>query len=137
MPDNRRHRRTPVRQLLWCESDDLTVYVQALNASAGGLFIRTPSPPEVGRRLRVTFDDAVGGTVVANVEVVWSRASSSNAAPSEAGMGVRIVGFERGSDSYRRFVDRNLKSSSPGFLLGIEASVAGAGGGGADGPSES
>lgn len=113
--EKRRHRRTPIRQRLWCEGEELTLYVQALNASAEGLFIRTPSPAEAGRRLRVSFRDPMAGRVVADVEVCWSRPGTSGGEP---GMGVRIVAFEEGSHAYSRFVDRHLKSSSPGFVLG-------------------
>ncbi|MFW5920405.1 MAG: PilZ domain-containing protein [Polyangiales bacterium] len=115
--DKRRHHRTPIRQRLWCEGEDLTLYVQALNASAEGMFIRTPNPAEAGRRLRVSFRDAAGGRVVADVEVRWSRPAPGRGEP---GMGVRIVGFEEGQKAYRRFVDRHLKSSSPGFVLGVD-----------------
>lgn len=115
--DKRRHRRTPIRQRLWCEGEELTLYVQALNASAEGMFIRTPNPAEAGRRLRVSFRDPVGGRVVADVEVRWTRPAPG---PGEPGMGVHIVAFEEGQKAYRRFVDRHLKSSSPGFVLGVD-----------------
>ncbi len=101
--DHRRHTRVPVRQKIWCEADDVTIYVQALNVSEGGLFVRTPSPPGVGHHFRVSLTDPELGDIVARVEVVWTRPGRSG---EQAGMGLRIVDFEQGQDSFRRFVRR-------------------------------
>jgi hypothetical protein len=105
MSDNRRrHLRARVRQRIWCEGDHVTLYVQAINAGLGGMFIRAASPLDRGR-CRVSFTDLEDGQVIANVEVVWSQTDPSMGEP---GMGVRIVGFERGEDSFTRFIERHL-----------------------------
>jgi Tfp pilus assembly protein PilZ len=123
MIEKRAHRRTRVRQHVWCEAEELTVYARALDVSVGGLFVRTPSPVGVGQRLRLTLDDS-GCQVVAHVEVVWRRAPAG-AGAGEPGMGVRILDFEQGAECYRRFVERHLRGgSSPGMVLGLESSGA-------------
>jgi uncharacterized protein (TIGR02266 family) len=100
--DNRRHPRVPLRQRLWCEGRDVTVYVRTLNASEDGMFIRTASPAELGQGFRVSFE-LDGAEVVADVKVVWSRAPANGAEP---GMGVEIERFERGAEAYRRMIER-------------------------------
>ena len=105
MNEQRRHPRIPVRQRIWCEGSDVTLYVQALNVSHGGLFVRTASPAEIGRAFRVSFSDLEDGEVVAQVEVVWARRDNGSGQP---GMGVRIVDFEAGAENYERFVNRRL-----------------------------
>ena len=104
MSDNRRHPRVAIRQRVWCEGDDLTLYVQALNASERGLFVRTASPAAAGEKLRVTFPD-LEGEVVAQAEVVWTRPATVNA---PGGMGMRIVHFEKGLEGFNRFLARKL-----------------------------
>jgi len=100
----------PVRERVWCEGEHLTLYVQALNLSAGGLFVRAPSPPDPGERLRVTFA-ADGGPIVARTEVVWRRGTRGD---DPAGMGLRILGFEEGEGRFLEFVARHLESQSRG-----------------------
>jgi hypothetical protein len=104
-PESRSHPRAPLRLRVWCEGDRTTLYVQAVNASMGGMFIKTANP-EVGA-YRVSFTDLEDGQVVANVETVWIRADPSK---GDMGMGVRIVDFERGADAYHRFIERHLRA---------------------------
>ena len=80
----------------------MTLYVQALNASEGGLFVRTANPPPAGAQFRVSFPDLEDEEVVATVEVMWSRRGAGE--QQQPGMGVRIVEFERGRDAFERFV---------------------------------
>jgi len=103
-PDHRRHPRFTIRQRVWCESERVTLYVQALNVSAGGLFVRTASPPTPGERFRMSFTDMDGAEVVATVEVVWRREDAGDHTP---GMGVRIVSVESGHAAFERFVARH------------------------------
>lgn len=110
MSDQRRHPRVTVQQRVWCEGSEVTLYVQALNVSKGGLFVRTASPSGSGQRFRVSFSDLEEGDVVADVEVVWARRDNGGGQP---GMGVRIVQFEKGAENYSRFVDRQLASGEP------------------------
>jgi uncharacterized protein (TIGR02266 family) len=101
--DNRRYPRAPFRHRVWCEAQDATVYVRALNASERGLFIRTASPEPEGRNLRISFEHE-GRRVAAKVQVAWSRPPANGAEP---GMGVEIVDFEEGSDVYRELLERS------------------------------
>ena len=103
MGDHPRNPCIPIRQRIWCEGDNVTLYVQALNVSTGGLFVRTANPPHPGQRFRVSFTDLDEGEVVAQVEVVWARHAAGDPSP---GMGLRIVTFERGADNFQRFVER-------------------------------
>ncbi len=105
MGDKRHHPRIPIRQRVWCEGQNVTLYVQALNVSLGGLFVRTANPPPPGGRFRVSFNDLDDGEVVVDAEVMWSRRGSGDEQP---GMGLRIVGFEKGAESFDRFVTRQL-----------------------------
>ncbi|MFW6050329.1 MAG: PilZ domain-containing protein [Myxococcota bacterium] len=111
--ENRRHPRVPIRQRVWCEGEDVTLYVRTLNASERGMFIRTANPAEAGRRLRVSFDGD-GNEVVADVQVVWSRQGDDG---TEPGMGVEILAFEKGGEAYRHMVEQVREAgSSPGSL---------------------
>jgi hypothetical protein len=105
MSDHRRDPRIPIRQRIWCEGEHLTLYVQALNMSTGGLFVRTANPPPPGQCFRVTFPDLEEGEIVAQVEVVWARQVSGDPLP---GMGLRITTFEKGASNYQRFLERKL-----------------------------
>jgi len=111
MRDQRRHPRVFVRQRIWCESDRVTLYVQALNVGSGGFFVRTASPPPVGSAFRVSFNDADGAEIVANVEVAWTRAETSDLAP---GMGLRIVAIERGQQAFEQFLARHAGARTGG-----------------------
>jgi uncharacterized protein (TIGR02266 family) len=102
MTDRRRHPRIPVRQRVWCEGERLTLYVQALDVSLGGMFVRTSHPPSPGERFRVSFTDFGEGEVVAAAEVVWAAREGDG----KTGMGLRFVAFERGAADYERFVAR-------------------------------
>jgi uncharacterized protein (TIGR02266 family) len=103
MSEHRRHPRVPVRQRVWCEGDQLTLFVQALNVSRGGLFVRTASPPAAGDRVRISFRGLREGEVVVQTVVVWTR---QDATAQQPGMGLRITGFERGATDFERFVAR-------------------------------
>lgn len=111
MSDRRRHPRVPIRQRVWCEGPNVTLYVQALNASEGGLFVRAANPPSAGDRFRFSFTDLDDGEVVATVEVVWSRRGTGDSQP---GMGVRTVRFEKGAECFDRFVARQRQARRPG-----------------------
>lgn len=114
--DHRRYPRVPVRQHVWCEGEDVTLYVRTVNASDNGMFIRTVSPGRAGRRFRVSFEDN-GSTVVADVQVVWSREPGQGAEP---GMGVEIVAFAKGAEAYHEWIARVVAAgSSPGHLAAV------------------
>lgn len=108
MSENRRHRRVSTRQRIWCEGDDITLYVQALNVSEEGIFVRTVSPPKVGSQFRVTFTDPDLGDIVARVVVVWTRTGNGEGQGQQPGMGLRIIRFEQGADEFRELLDREM-----------------------------
>lgn len=110
MSDQRRHPRIAIRQRVWCEGQNVTLYVQALNVSEGGLFVRTANPPTAGHRFRVSFTDLADEEVVATVEVMWSRRGSGDQQP---GMGLRIVSFEAGSDVFARYIQEQIEHATP------------------------
>lgn len=129
--DNRRHSRALLRQRVWCEAQDATVYVRTLNASEGGLFIRTASPEPEGRRLRISFEHE-GQRVVADARVVWRRPTTNG---KEPGMGVEILSFEEGGDTYRELVERSRADGERGQPAGGSVPPGdGHGGEGARGP---
>ncbi|MEM9192068.1 MAG: PilZ domain-containing protein [Myxococcota bacterium] len=99
-PERRTSPRAPVRQRVYCETDAYTLYVQTVNMSEGGMFLRASTPPP-GSRYRISFTDEEGGEVVAEAEPVWIRGGV------EPGVGVRFLSFERGEDHYREFVRRH------------------------------
>jgi uncharacterized protein (TIGR02266 family) len=105
--DHRRSPRVLLHRRVWCEGQDVTLYVRALNASAEGMFIRTPKPLEEGGSVRISFDTEVG-QVVAEARVVWSRPAADGTQP---GMGVEIVRFEQGADAYRALLDGSAGES--------------------------
>lgn len=109
--EHRQHPRVSVRERVWCEGDHLTLYVQVLNFSAGGLFVRAPSPPDPGERLRVSFA-VEDGPIVARTEVVWRKGTRGD---DPGGMGLRILGFDEGENRFAQFVARHLESLSRGI----------------------
>ena len=108
MSDHRRDPRIPIRQRIWCEGEHLTLYVQALNVSTRGLFVRTANPPLPGQHFRVSFPDLQEGEVVAQVEVVWAR---QVAGEPLSGMGLHITAFEKGAANFERFLARQERAS--------------------------
>lgn len=108
MSDQRRDSRIPIRQRIWCEGEHLTLYVQALNVSTGGLFVRTAAPPSPGECFRVSFPDMEEGEIVAQVEVVWARRVEGK---RQSGMGLRIVTFEKGAANYQHFLERKERDA--------------------------
>ena len=82
---------------VWCEGNDFTLLAETVNVSSTGLFVRTSNPPPSSEQLRVTIEEL---TVVARVEVMWSRTG-------RGGMGLRILGFEQGGSEYKLFLDKH------------------------------
>ncbi len=90
---------------MWCEGDHYTVWLQTVNASELGLQLRTSIPPPPGTRLRLSLEDAGGGRVVAEAEVVWARAGRGRGA-----MGLRILSFAEGQELWREIVRATLQT---------------------------
>lgn len=99
MTDHRRHPRFELRRRVWCEGEHYTVWLQTVNASEQGLQLRTSIPPEAGTRLRLSIDEPGRGQVVAEAEVVWTRAGRGRGA-----MGLRILSFAEGREIWSHIV---------------------------------
>jgi Tfp pilus assembly protein PilZ len=106
--EQRREKRIATRQRLWCEGQDAPSGAETRDVSRNGMFIVAENAPEIGSQLKVTLDDD-GAKVTLNMEVVWR---GSKTADNKTGVGVRIIGFEDGRDTYERFINRHLRPSS-------------------------
>lgn len=105
--DQRRDRRILTRQKLWREGQDTTA--ETRDMSQNGMFIVAEDAPEVGSQLKVTFNDAAGEEATLNLEVMWRGAKDED---NKQGIGVRIVGFDKGRDVYEKFIHRHLRTDS-------------------------
>ena len=105
--DQRRDRRIVTRQKLWREGQEEAT-AETRDVSQNGMFIVSEDAPEVGSQLQVTFTDADGEATL-NLEVMWRGAKDED---NKTGVGVRIVGFEKGKDVYERFIHRHARSDS-------------------------
>jgi len=96
-----------LRHRVWCEGDHVTLYLQSLNASLGGLFLRTATPLPAGTRARVSLkiDDI---EMVADAEVVWTSEPGSPV----PGMGLRLVEIHSGADAYAALLSRAATGSA-------------------------
>ena len=98
MPERRQLKRYPAHVPVWCEADDFTLYVHTANVSRDGLFVRTSHPLPLNTPFTVVFKEL---EAVAAVRVSWIR---HGVGASQSGMGLEITGFERGENSYLRFI---------------------------------
>jgi Tfp pilus assembly protein PilZ len=112
--DQRRDPRIATRQRLWREgqdNQDTASSVETRDVSRNGMFIVAEDAPEVGSELKVTLRDE-GGEVTLNMQVMWKGTKTED---NKTGVGVRIVGFDKGKDVYERFINRHLRpSTAPG-----------------------
>jgi len=115
MPENRRSKRVPAKLKVWCEGDDFTLLAETVNISQSGMFVRSPNPLRVGECLRLNIEDL---GAVAEVEVCWTRDAGDS---GRGGMGVRILGFERGAHEYSQFVS-TVRTPSGEFRLAWQPS---------------
>lgn len=105
--DQRRDRRILTRQKLWREGQEEPP-AETRDVSQNGMFIVAENAPEVGSQLKVTFSDPEGEATL-NLEVMWRGAKDDD---NKTGIGVRIVGFDKGKDIYDKFISRHLRSDS-------------------------
>jgi hypothetical protein len=105
--DQRRDRRILTRQKLWREGQE-EAPAETRDVSSSGMFIVSEDAPEVGSQLKVTFNDAEGEATL-NLEVMWRGAKDED---NKTGIGVKIVGFDKGKDIYERFISRHMRSDS-------------------------
>lgn len=113
MPENRRSKRVPAKLKIWCEGDDFTLLAETVNVSQSGMFVRSPSPLRVGECVRLNMEEL---GAVAEVEVCWVREAGDS---GRGGMGVRILGFERGAHEYGQFVS-TVRTPSGEFRLAMQ-----------------
>lgn len=106
--DQRRDRRIATRQKLWCEGQDTTTAAETRDVSKSGMFIVSEDAPEVGSQFKVTLNDAEGEATL-KLEVMWRGQKDED---NKTGIGVRIVGFEKGRDVYEKFISRHVRGDS-------------------------
>ena len=90
--------RIPLSARVWCEDEEVTLYVPAVDVSERGMCVRTGRPLEEGRRVRVGMSGPEG-EAVATARVAWSRPTRDT--PSA---GLHIEEFLRGRDAFERMV---------------------------------
>ena len=101
--DKRRDPRFEASKKLWCEGQ--TDFGEAKNMSRSGMFVVAEEPLAVGEQIKVSFENA-DGAVELNMEVMWCGQPTDG---GQAGMGLRIVGFDKGQDVYDKFVREQLR----------------------------
>jgi Tfp pilus assembly protein PilZ len=107
--EQRREKRIETRQRLWCEGQDAPpAGAETRDVSRNGMFIVADDAPEIGSQMKVTLQDD-GAEVTLNMEVVWRGKKTED---NKTGVGVRIVGFDKGRDIYERFINRHLRPSN-------------------------
>jgi Tfp pilus assembly protein PilZ len=106
--EQRREKRIATRQRLWCEGQDAPSGAETRDVSRNGMFIVAENAPEIGSQMKVTLEDD-GAKVTLQMEVVWR---GSKTADNKTGVGVRIVGFDKGREQYERFINRHLRPST-------------------------
>jgi hypothetical protein len=107
--DQRRAPRVDAKRQLWCEGQS-DKNAETRNISKGGMFIVAEQPREVGEQFKVSFEDEEGA-IELNMEVMWRGEA---AASGQTGMGLKIVGFNKGEGAYERFVARHLDAHNEG-----------------------
>jgi hypothetical protein len=107
--DQRRDPRIATRQKIWCEGQESPEAAETRDVSKSGMFIVAERAPEVGSQFNVTFDDEEGEISV-KMEVMWKGPKTED---NKTGIGVRIVGFDKGADVYERFLNRAAKPTMP------------------------
>ena len=118
--DKRRDPRVPSSQQVWCEGQ--VQRAQARNVSRSGMLIKTEEPREIGDQFKLKFDGEEG-TIEVNMEVMWRDEPATG---EWTGLGLRIVGFEKGEDAYERFVQKQLEAHQVHYADEEPASAAAA-----------
>ena len=104
MDDQRKFPRVSLRLSAWCEAERWTLRAPLVEVSAEGLRLRSAMPDDVGSRLRVSFRDENGASIVAITEVVWSTAGPRPAT------GLRVVELVEGAATYADLILRERRS---------------------------
>ena len=108
--------RIPLSARVWCDDEEVTLYVPAVDVSDGGICLRTSRRFETGRRVRLGICGPEGEAVI-SARVVWSRPSDEHTPAT----GLSLEGFERGCDVFERMVanarHRAERISRPDIIL--------------------
>ena len=84
---SRKNKRIELRMRCWCVGESATLYVNIVNVSAGGLFIKTYTPFRPGETVKVRWTfPGEQGEHEAVAEVAWKRDDRT-----PPGMGLRFV----------------------------------------------
>lgn len=105
--DRRTEKRIPVDQRAWCEGHDVTLYGRITNASLRGAFIRTAASLNIGDAARLVWNTPSGDRTVIKAEVIWVSDGGSG---TEPGLGLRIIHFERGEDTWTALLQESESS---------------------------
>lgn len=101
MSDRRSGRgRVPLRLRVWCEDEEVTLYVPAVDVSERGMCVRTGRTFEEGRRVTVGVSGPEG-EAIATARVAWSRAERDTPAT-----GLQLERFVRGREVFAKLVAR-------------------------------
>jgi hypothetical protein len=106
--DQRRAPRFDAKHPLWCEGQGDRA--ETVNISKSGMFIVAEQPREVGEQFKVSFEDEEG-SIELKMEVMWRGEAAES---GQTGMGLKIVGFNKGEGAYERFVERHLDEQGDG-----------------------
>lgn len=109
--ERRRELRVYLRVLkMKLETSKDVFFGYAKNISAGGLFIPTVNPKNVGERFKLKFRlPNSDKDIIVTAEVVWNR-TYSNSDEYEPGMGIRFVEIsEEDAELIRKFVNSDSK----------------------------
>jgi Tfp pilus assembly protein PilZ len=118
--DQRRDPRIATRQKLWCEGQQIPLVAETRDVSRNGMFIVTDNAPEVGAQFNVRLDNEEG-EVSLQMEVIWRGPKTAD---NKTGVGVRIVGFDKGREAYERFIHRHMTpSDAPKAAMSTAASA--------------
>jgi hypothetical protein len=104
MDDQRKFPRIGLRLSAWCEADHWTLRAPLVELSEEGMRLRSAIPQEVGARLRVSFRDEDGKSVVAIAEVMWSSPGPRPAT------GLRVVELLEGEAAFAELLARERRS---------------------------
>ncbi|PTL80983.1 TIGR02266 family protein [Vitiosangium sp. GDMCC 1.1324] len=111
--ENRKHERFPSRLRCWCEAENITLYARIVNLSEGGLFLKTNTPLDTGRRTLLRLSGGEVREVMAEATVVWSRPQRQEKGPP--GMGLRFEGLEPGAlAQLRRIISQEQRGPTFG-----------------------
>jgi uncharacterized protein (TIGR02266 family) len=114
--ENRREPRAWLSPLVQVRFHDLDEFLamHAANLSAGGMFIATREPREVGALLYLQFYLEDGETLIEGMgKVVWRRSTGEARSDAPAGMGIAFISLDKRSEELiRRVVREHLGEGS-------------------------